>query len=720
MFHPLSLGRALAVALLAVAGSASAGTSAATIVDDATLNSAVAAARTEYNATRGGTPRLHACLLVKQPDGTWKRGSYEGTTTSYPASTVKLCYLASGMYFASSTGRAYNWLDSSMRPMITVSDNNATGVVVDNITGAPNTSTGDFNVWANKRKFTENFLSARGLLGNQRAMHKTYPTNSGSSPASFEQQALSTFGSNQLQPNLMAELMLEIAEGALEPGASAYMRDLLTHDRFSLQSPLGWGVPPGSIYQNKAGWTSTTLNDVAWVKLPNGREFILAVFSNAYAGSDPGSYTNAALGPFMDLVIEKAGLDAGGPVTLRLDNTSSAFTTTGTWSTETSDYDKYKTNYRWANGGTTGTATWSLSVPTAGEYEVSMWWMDDSARTSGAKVTINSTAGAATQTLDMRTRGGTWVPLGKFNFNTTGGSVVINSGTSATGRVIADAIRLQQVPAVGADMVIDNLSPGYTEVGSWGSSTGTGFYNTNSRFASIGTGNATATFQPPLTATEKYNVYAWWVASSNRTTAATYTVTHSGGTTNVVVNQTAKGGQWNLLGAFDMAPGAGHKVVLTNNATTGSVVSADAVRFTEAGNAPATGITVDNTDAGFSASANWTTSTSTPGYLGANYRVRATAATTDPATWTASLPTAGTYKVSARWTAGTNRPASAPYIVTHAGGNTTVNMNQQTNNGTWVTLGTWSFNAGTATVKLSCWTTTGFFAIADAVRFEKQ
>lgn len=132
-------------------------------------------------------------------------------------------------------------------------------------------------------------------------------------------------------------------------------------------------------------------------------------------------------------------------------------------------------------------------------------------------------------------------------------------------------------------------------------------------------------------------------------------------------------------------------------------------------------VIVDNTDAGFSASSNWYTSTSTPGYYGTNYHVRPTESVSDRAQWSVTLPTTATYKVYARWTSGTNRPASAPYSIVHAGGTAVVNANQQANGGTWNLLGTYSFNSGTAVrVYLSCWTTLGYYAIADAVKFEKQ
>lgn len=131
-------------------------------------------------------------------------------------------------------------------------------------------------------------------------------------------------------------------------------------------------------------------------------------------------------------------------------------------------------------------------------------------------------------------------------------------------------------------------------------------------------------------------------------------------------------------------------------------------------------VTADNGTAAWSASASWFPGTSVAGYYGSNYHARSTEAISDPATWTVSLPSSGSYRVDAWWTAAANRAASAPYIVYHSGGSTTVNKNQQANGGSWQSLGTFSFNAGSNEVKLSCWTTAGFFVIGDAVRFVKQ
>jgi len=127
----------------------------------------------------------------------------------------------------------------------------------------------------------------------------------------------------------------------------------------------------------------------------------------------------------------------------------------------------------------------------------------------------------------------------------------------------------------------------------------------------------------------------------------------------------------------------------------------------------ATNHVVDNSSAGFAASAGWATASSAADKYGADYRYKSTAAISDPATWTANVP-AGNYDINAWWTAGANRSATAPYILPN---NATVSVNQQTGGGAWHTLGTIGLAGGNNVTKLSCWTTTGFVVVADAINF---
>jgi RHS repeat-associated protein len=127
--------------------------------------------------------------------------------------------------------------------------------------------------------------------------------------------------------------------------------------------------------------------------------------------------------------------------------------------------------------------------------------------------------------------------------------------------------------------------------------------------------------------------------------------------------------------------------------------------------APPTAIVADNSSG--SAVGTWPTSTSTSGYYGTNYQTHAAGTGTESFAWTLEVATAGTYEVYARWTAQPNRASNARYTVTHSGGEDTVVVNQQTGSASWQLLGTYSFDAGAATVSLS--DEANGYVVADAV-----
>ncbi|MBO7392708.1 MAG: fibronectin type III domain-containing protein, partial [Abditibacteriota bacterium] len=133
-----------------------------------------------------------------------------------------------------------------------------------------------------------------------------------------------------------------------------------------------------------------------------------------------------------------------------------------------------------------------------------------------------------------------------------------------------------------SEIIVDNLEASTS--GSWTSGTYAGGWPTTASqyiSASVKTSpTATCTWTPQIPITANYDVYAWWCAGSNRTTAATYTINHANGSSSFTVNQQTNGAQWNLL-ASDVRFNAGTSgnVVLTNQAVGGSVVIADAVRF---------------------------------------------------------------------------------------------------------------------------------------------
>lgn len=130
---------------------------------------------------------------------------------------------------------------------------------------------------------------------------------------------------------------------------------------------------------------------------------------------------------------------------------------------------------------------------------------------------------------------------------------------------------------------------------------------------------------------------------------------------------------------------------------------------------------VDNADGGFSASGNWGVSTYSSQKYGADYRYANPQAVSDAAWYSATLPAAGNYEVYVRYPANSGYNSSTPHVVVTSGGNVTVNVNQQINGGTWVSLGTHSMTAGNhQIVGVSRWTNATGYVVADAVRIVRR
>ncbi len=269
-----------------------------------------------------------------------------------------------------------------------------------------------------------------------------------------------------------------------------------------------------------------------------------------------------------------------------------------------------------------------------------------------------------------------------------------------------------------SNVTVDNTDTAAVEQSSgWtASSFTTGYQGTNYLHdGNTGKGTKSVTYLPPLTADDDYLVYARWTSDANRATNVPIDIYKSDGTVSTVtVNQQVNGGQWNLLGVYDLAVLNAEATIRTTG-TSGHVV-ADALRFKPV---PTTGaITVDNTDTAYVASTGiWTTSTSTPGYLGTDYLNDGnTAKGTKTFSFKPAITTAGDYLVYARWPAGTNRAASVPVDIVKTGGAvSTVNVNQQINSNTWNLLGVFPLSASNAEVKFRTNATSGY-VVVDGVK----
>ncbi len=128
---------------------------------------------------------------------------------------------------------------------------------------------------------------------------------------------------------------------------------------------------------------------------------------------------------------------------------------------------------------------------------------------------------------------------------------------------------------------VDNTDSGYSDNGGWTDSVSTSPYiGTNYRVIPAATvSTATATWRPTITKSDYYPVYVFYTGGTNRATAVTYYVVHSGGTTQFTLNQQRDGYTWKYIGTYHFNAGTQGCVYVTNQtpSPTGMYVIVDAI-----------------------------------------------------------------------------------------------------------------------------------------------
>src|SRR5882724_6743339 len=221
--------------------------------------------------------------------------SFRGNERVYPASGVKLFYLvAVHRWLADKKSQPTDELKRAARDMIVDSSNDATQYVVDVLTQ----TTGGFELppkemeeWQYKRNAMNRFYAALGFT-NINVNQKTFCEDA------YGRERLSRGPNgenrNKLTTDATARLLSEIATSrAVNQPRSLQMMELLKRD-FSGTSKdnddQGHGFTgialqgmTGVKLWSKAGWTSTTRHDAAYVEMPNGVKFVLVTFTTDHA-----------------------------------------------------------------------------------------------------------------------------------------------------------------------------------------------------------------------------------------------------------------------------------------------------------------------------------------------------------------------------------------------------------------------------------------------------
>jgi hypothetical protein len=260
----------------------------------ALVDAAVKGALDQF-AAKGLTTNQIAVTLVDLRDPQRPaQGGYRGGEQIYPASVVKLFYLAA----------AHQWMEDgrlkdsaelrrALRDMIVDSLNEATGYIVDCLTGTtsgPELSPEEMAAWYDKRNAVNRYFAA---LGYRNINVNRKPWCEG--PYGREMQSVRMHAPNHrnwLTTDATARLLTEIVTGrAVSAQRCEAMKELLRRDPFAktgerneqAQAYTGLALPPEAKLWSKAGWTSQARHDAAYVELPNGAEFVLVTFTVDHA-----------------------------------------------------------------------------------------------------------------------------------------------------------------------------------------------------------------------------------------------------------------------------------------------------------------------------------------------------------------------------------------------------------------------------------------------------
>ncbi len=127
---------------------------------------------------------------------------------------------------------------------------------------------------------------------------------------------------------------------------------------------------------------------------------------------------------------------------------------------------------------------------------------------------------------------------------------------------------------------------------------------------------------------------------------------------------------------------------------------------------------IDNNAAtGVTFTGTWQLSTNSSEHYGSNYHHDQNSGQgTKSVSYALNVPTTGLYEIFIRWPSDTNRATNCALTLTHKDGSLQTTVNQKINGGIWVSLGEFSFDAGTGVLSLSNESADGY-VIADAVGF---
>lgn len=347
-------------------------------------------------------------------------------------------------------------------------------------------------------------------------------------------------------------------------------------------------------------------------------------------------------------------------------------TLAGAWVVSSSSADKYGPTYTFTYKGTGArTATFTANIPETGNWTVSEWHPQGTNRATDARHTIEFNGGSDSLTVDQRSNGGQWNPIGTYSFDAGNSYSVIIDDLFTGSVVMADAIKWSYAPTPTA--IPDAPT------------------------------NLVATAQSTS------EIHLTWADNSTNEQGFEIERTICGGTT-IIIPVPADTTSFTDTG---LATDTEYKYVI-RAWSTGTQSSDSNIAAARTFPHIPDDIIIDDENATLTGA--WATGSASTDYS-VGYRT-GYASLDRTATFSFVPERDGVYEIYEWHVAGTNRGADVPHEIVHANGAfATVDVNQSLNGGQWNHIGQWLFDGGeTQSVTITNKFTVGSVVMADAIK----
>lgn len=235
--------------------------------------------------------------------------SYRGVERIYPASVVKLFYLvAIHEWLEKGMVQPSPELERAMADMIVDSSNDATGLVVDVLTGTtsgPELPPGPFATWRQQRNLVNRYFQSLqwpeletinvnqktwcdGPYGREQAFVGALRENRNMLTTDASARLLHSIVGGVAVSSARSQAMMALMKRSLQPAA------LAADPENQVTGFLGAGLPLEATLWSKAGLTSQVRHDAAYIELPDCPPYLLVVFTEGKPHSQ-----NEAILPFV-------------------------------------------------------------------------------------------------------------------------------------------------------------------------------------------------------------------------------------------------------------------------------------------------------------------------------------------------------------------------------------------------------------------------------------